>query len=132
MTYVVTESCINCKHGTCISVCPVDAFREGPNFLVIDPNDCIDCHLCVSECPENAIYPLEKVPDDQQNFIALNALLATSWPEVIESCDPHPEAEKWSGISDKRAYLMVPESLSAAASVFLNASSPSHAASVLE
>ena len=56
MTFVVTEACISCKYTDCVDVCPVDAFREGPNFLVIDPADCIDCAVCVPECPVNAIY----------------------------------------------------------------------------
>jgi ferredoxin len=56
MTYVVTESCIRCKYTDCVDVCPVDCFREGPNFLVIDPDECIDCTLCVAECPVEAIF----------------------------------------------------------------------------
>ena len=57
MAYVVTEPCINCKYTNCAAVCPVDAFREGPNFLTIDPLECIDCDACVPECPVEAIYP---------------------------------------------------------------------------
>jgi ferredoxin len=132
MTYVVTENCINCKHGTCISVCPVDAFREGENFLVIDPVDCIDCHLCVSECPEDAIYPLDAVPDDQNGFIAVNALLAKVWPEIIEPCDPHPEAERWSDTPGKRSFLIVPMALSAAVDASLSARGAVHATSVTD
>ena len=51
MTYVVVETCIKCKWTDCVDVCPVDCFREGPNMLVIDPDECIDCTRCVSECP---------------------------------------------------------------------------------
>ena len=76
MTYVVTESCIRCKYTDCVDVCPVDCFREGPNFLVIDPDECIDCTLCVAECPVEAIFAEDDVPDDQQQFKALNAELA--------------------------------------------------------
>ena len=76
MTYVVTEACIKCKHTDCVAVCPTDAFREGPNFLVIDPQECIDCTLCVAECPVDAIYAEEDVPDDQRPFIRLNEELA--------------------------------------------------------
>ena len=61
MTYVVTESCIKCKYTDCVDVCPVDCFREGPNFLVIDPDECIDCTLCVAECPVEAIYLARRV-----------------------------------------------------------------------
>src|SRR3990170_1193614 len=63
MTYVVTESCIRCKYTDCVDVCPVDCFREGPNFLVIDPDECIDCTLCVAECPVEAIFAEDDLPD---------------------------------------------------------------------
>ena len=69
MTHVVTESCIKCKYTDCVDVCPVDCFREGPNFLVIDPDECIDCAVCIPECPVNAIYAEEDVPADQVKFI---------------------------------------------------------------
>lgn len=112
MAYVVTESCINCKHGTCVNVCPVDAFREGANFLVIDPQDCIDCHLCVPECPVNAIYAMDSVPEEQRDFIAINAALAKIWPEIIECEHPLPDAGHWENVSDKRRFLVLPETLS--------------------
>ncbi len=105
MTYVVTESCINCKHTTCVEVCPTDAFREGPNFLAIDPEACVDCDLCPAECPEDAIYEEEDVPADQIQFIELNAELAAAWPEISEAKDPHPEYEAWAGKTDKLALL---------------------------
>ena len=76
MTHVVTENCIKCKYTDCVDVCPVDCFREGPNFLVIDPDECIDCAVCIPECPANAIYPEDDVPADQVQFIELNAELA--------------------------------------------------------
>ena len=56
MTFVVTENCIKCKYMDCVEVCPVDCFHEGPNFLVIDPDECIDCTLCEPECPIEAIF----------------------------------------------------------------------------
>ena len=83
MTFVVTESCISCKYTDCVDVCPVDAFREGSNFLVIDPDECIDCAVCVPECPVNAIYAEEDVPANQQDFIALNADLAPQWKTIV-------------------------------------------------
>ena len=64
MTFVVTEACIRCKYTDCVAVCPVDAFREGGTFLVIDPDDCIDCAVCVPECPVEAIYAEEDLPHD--------------------------------------------------------------------
>ena len=84
MTYVVTESCIRCKYTDCVDVCPVDCFREGPNFLVIDPDECIDCTLCVAECPVDAIYAEDDVPPAQQAFTALNAELSKHWKPIIE------------------------------------------------
>ncbi len=65
MTHVVTENCIKCKYTDCVDVCPVDCFREGPNFLVIDPDECIDCAVCIPECPANAIFAEEDLPADQ-------------------------------------------------------------------
>ena len=76
MTYVVSESCIRCKYTDCVDVCPVDCFREGPNFLVIDPDECIDCTLCVAECPVEAIYAEDDLPESQRHFTALNAELS--------------------------------------------------------
>jgi ferredoxin len=80
MTYVVADACIKCKYTDCVDVCPVDCFREGPNFLVIDPDECIDCTLCVAECPVEAIFAEDDVPDDQRAYIALNAQLAKESP----------------------------------------------------
>src|SRR5690606_20085530 len=71
MPFVVTENCIKCKYTDCVEVCPVDCFHEGPNFLVIDPDECIDCTLCEPECPINAIYPEDDVPAGQEHFVAL-------------------------------------------------------------
>ena len=68
MTYVVIESCIKCKYTDCVDVCPVDCFREGPNMLVIDPDECIDCTLCVAECPVEAIFAEDDVPDSQKKW----------------------------------------------------------------
>ncbi len=105
MAYVVTESCIKCKYTDCVEVCPVDCFHEGPNFLVIDPEECIDCTLCVPECPVNAIFAEDEVPDDQKDFIAINAELAPKWPVILEKKDPLPDSAEWDNVKDKRAYL---------------------------
>ena len=94
MTFVVTESCIRCKYTDCVDVCPVDAFREGPNFLVIDPAECIDCAVCVPECPVSAIYAEEDVPSDQLHFTALNAELAREWKPIVRTKLPLPDAEE--------------------------------------
>ena len=105
MTFVVTEDCIKCKYTDCVEVCPVDCFHEGPEMLVIDPEECIDCALCVPECPIDAIYDETDLPDDQLKFIKINADLSAQWP-VIEGMIPAPDdAEDWEGIPDKIQYL---------------------------
>lgn len=101
MTYVVTENCINCKHTTCVEVCPTDAFREGENFLVIDPDACVDCDLCPAECPVDAIFEEDNLPEDQVHFTELNAELAQQWPTIDEAVEPMPDYEKWDGVADK-------------------------------
>ena len=105
MTYVDTESCIKCKYTDCVDVCPVDCFREGPNFLVIDPDECIDCTLCVAECPAEAIFAEDDVPADQVQFIELNAELAKEWPAIIERKDALPDADDWAKVKDKLGML---------------------------
>jgi ferredoxin len=105
MTYVVTESCIRCKYTDCVDVCPVDCFREGPNFLTIDPNECIDCAVCVPECPVNAIYAEDDVPGDQQQFIKMNLELAKQWPSITKSTAPLPDADDWKDVKTKLEHL---------------------------
>ena len=105
MTFVVTESCIKCRYTDCVDVCPVDCFHEGPNFLIIDPDECIDCAVCVAECPVNAIYAEEDVPADQQQFIKLNAELTRSWPSITKTHPALADAEDWKDVQDKLQYL---------------------------
>lgn len=105
MTFVVTENCIKCKYTDCVEVCPVDCFHEGPNFLVIDPEECIDCQLCVPECPADAIYDEQDLPDDQQHFLALNAELSPLWPVINEMKAAPDDADQWLGTENKLQYL---------------------------
>ena len=106
MTHVVTEACIKCKYTDCVDVCPVDCFREGPNFLVIDPDECIDCAVCIPECPVNAIYAEEDVPADQQAFIALNVELSKGgWPSITRMKGHLPDADNWKDVKDKLQHL---------------------------
>jgi ferredoxin len=105
MTYVVTESCIKCKYTDCVDVCPVDCFREGPNMLVIDPAECIDCTLCVPECPVEAIYAEDDVPDAQKDFIGLNAELAQLWKPIIERKPAPPDADEYASVKEKKHLL---------------------------
>lgn len=105
MTFVVTESCIKCKYTDCVEVCPVDCFYEGPNFLVINPDECIDCALCEPECPVEAIKSEDEVPEEHQHYIALNDELSVKWPNINARKDPLPEAEEWKDINDKFEHL---------------------------
>lgn len=105
MTHVVTDNCVNCKYTDCVEVCPVDCFHEGPNFLVIDPQECIDCTLCIPECPALAIFPEDDVPGGQEHYLQVNAELAPLWP-VIAAKIPAPEdAKRWDGVPDKLPLL---------------------------
>ena len=101
MTFVVIDNCIKCKYTDCVEVCPVDAFHEGPNFLAINPDECIDCTLCEPECPINAIYPEDDVPAGQEIFVALNAELARSWPVITERKDSPADAKEWEDVPNK-------------------------------
>lgn len=105
MTFVVTESCIKCKYTDCVEVCPVDCFHEGPNFLVIDPEECIDCTLCEPECPVEAIVPDDDLPDDQAHFLELNTELSRIWPVITVRKDPPDDAADWDNVKDKLQYL---------------------------
>jgi ferredoxin len=105
MTHVVLEACIRCKYTDCVDVCPVDCFREGPNFLTIDPDECIDCAVCIPECPVNAIVPEEDVPGDQQHMIALNVELAKKWPSITKRKAPPPDADEWKDRTGKLGEL---------------------------
>jgi len=105
MTHVVTENCIKCQYTDCVSVCPVDCFKIGPNFLVIDPDECIDCAICIPECPAGAIYADDDIPEDQIKFIAINAELAKLWPVINKQKEPLPDAKEWDGVIPKIQFL---------------------------
>lgn len=105
MTYVVAEPCIKCKYTDCVAVCPVDCFHEGPNFLAIDPDECIDCALCEPECPAEAIFAEDDLPKDQQHFTALNEELCAIWPVITEQKPPPDDAQEWDGRPDKLELL---------------------------
>lgn len=105
MTFVVTEQCIKCKYTDCVEVCPVDCFYEGPNFLVIHPDECIDCALCEPECPVNAIMSEDSLSEEQQSFKALNANLSKTWPNITVKKDAPPDAKSWEGVENKLEHL---------------------------
>ncbi len=101
MTYVITENCIKCKYTDCVEVCPVDCFHEGPNFLVINPDECIDCSLCEPECPINAIISDEDITDDNREFLEINERLSKKWPILTEIKAPPADAKEWEGKEGK-------------------------------
>lgn len=103
MTYVVTDSCINCKFTDCVEVCPVDCFYEGENFLVIHPDECIDCGVCEPECPVDAIRPDTDPNLDQ--WLAINAKFAEIWPNIAEKKEPMDGHEDWAETQDKVQHL---------------------------
>lgn len=105
MTHVVAEPCINCKYTDCVDVCPVDCFVEGENFLAINPDDCIDCGACVPECPTEAIFAEDDLPEKWSEYIELNAKFAEIWPVIDEKKDPLPDADHWKEIENKREHL---------------------------
>ncbi|MBT4884827.1 MAG: ferredoxin family protein [Legionellales bacterium] len=105
MTFVVTEKCIRCKYTDCVEVCPVDCFHEGPNFLVINPEECIDCNLCVDHCPVDAIYAEDDLPESQHEFIAINERLSKKWPIINTKKEEAVDADIWAKIDGKKKHL---------------------------
>ena len=105
VTHVVTDACIKCKYTDCVDVCPVDCFKQGPDFLVIDPDECIDCAVCIPECPVNAIYADTDLPEQFKPFLDINARLAKQWPTISKRIAPLPDAELWKDKTNKLAGL---------------------------
>lgn len=106
MTYVVTDNCIQCRHTSCVDICPADAFHLGPNFMVINPQECVDCGLCLPECPEDAILPENQLDDDNRQFLALNAELAQQWPVLLQRIEPLDDHQAWSKKPNKFPHLI--------------------------
>ena len=105
MTFVVAEPCIACKYTDCVDVCPVDCFHEGKNFLVIDPDECIDCGACEPECPTTAIFAEDDLPEKWAEYTALNAQLTKKWPVISAKKEPLPEADELKATEGKRKML---------------------------
>ena len=101
MTYVVKEECVKCKYTDCVEVCPVDCFHEGPNYLVIDPEECIDCSLCEPECPVDAIVADDDLEPSEMHYVELNAELSAIWPVITEQKDAPADADDWVGKPNK-------------------------------
>ena len=83
MTYVIAEPCIDVKDKTCIDVCPVDCIYETEHMLVIDPVECIECGACEPECPVEAIYPEDALPEKWLPFVRVNAAWVDGGAEAV-------------------------------------------------
>jgi ferredoxin len=107
MPFIVTEPCIQCKYTDCVTVCPMDCFVEGPNFLVINPEGCIDCSVCVPQCPVGAIVNAAEATGAQVPYIELNARLAQdpAWRPLTQAKPPLPQHQQWRHITPKRHLL---------------------------
>ena len=106
MTHVVAQACFGCKYTDCVVVCPVECFYEGDQMLYIHPDECIDCAVCIPECPVNAILPEEDVPQDQVKFIPINAELAKKWPSITKRKPAPADADEWKDKKDKLDQLI--------------------------
>ena len=109
MTYVVTENCIKCKYMECVEVCPVDCFYVGENMLVIHPDECIDCGVCVPECPADAIFPDTDIAGTS-HWLELNHKFANLWPNIVAKGEPLPDADAWNGLPNKLTEQFNPKS----------------------
>ncbi len=105
MAHIVAEPCVKCKYTDCVDVCPVECFHEGVNFLVIDPDVCIDCGLCVPECPTEAIFAEEDLPEKWEDYVEINAQYTAEWPIISEKKDALPDADEFKDVEDKRDML---------------------------
>jgi ferredoxin len=83
----------------------VDCFHEGANFLVIDPDECIDCTLCEPECPVEAIFSEDELPPGQEKYLQINAELSQDWPVITEMKDAPEDADEWREVKDKFQFL---------------------------
>lgn len=99
MTYIVNDKCIKCKFTDCVDVCPVDCFYEGENMLVINPDECIDCGVCEPECPVDAI--VSDTEEGATDWLELNDKYSREWPNITESKESLPNANKHENESDK-------------------------------
>ena len=110
MTYIVDGACIKCKYQDCVSVCPVDCFYAGPNFLVINPDECIDCGVCEPECPADAIHPDTHMSEELQYWADLNRELSRSYENITQKGTVPEDADHWNPVlnkntGDKKEYL---------------------------
>lgn len=80
MTHVVTQKCVGCKDTSCASACPIECFHVGPEMLYIDPEECIDCEVCVAECPVDAIFHEDDLMKESVSDLQLNREMVKIYP----------------------------------------------------
>ena len=85
----------------CVEVCPVDCFYEGENFLVINPDECIDCGVCVPECPVDAILPDTELDTEADKWYDINMKYSLLWPVITETGTKPADADEWEGVPNK-------------------------------
>ncbi|MGA7810663.1 ferredoxin FdxA [Bradyrhizobium sp.] len=102
MPHAVTDNCIRCKYMDCVEVCPVNSFYAGETMLVISPDECIDCGVCVPECPAQAIVPDTDL-GEASHWLELNRKFASLWPNIVAKGQPPHDADVWSGVPNKLA-----------------------------
>lgn len=105
MSYYVAEPCIKCKYTDCVEVCPVDCFYEGANFLVISPDECIDCGACEPVCPTKAIFAESDLPEKWKEYVEINTKHCKDWPNISEKKEGLPDADKWKDVQEKRQHF---------------------------
>ena len=105
MAFVVCDPCIKCKYTDCVEVCPVACFHEGENMLVINPDECIDCGVCVDECPVHAIYSDDEVPEKWREYIDLNAQYCKEWPIIDSGREASESSDEYKDVENKRDLL---------------------------
>jgi len=101
MTYLVTDNCIKCKNMDCVEVCPVDCFYEGKNFLVINPDECIDCGVCEPECGPGAILSDAFLGVEKDKWFGINQKYSLIWPNITQKGTPPEDASEWDGVPEK-------------------------------
>lgn len=99
MTYIVNDACVKCKYMDCVEVCPVNCFYEGENMLVINPEECIDCGVCVPECPIDAIQA--DTVEGSEFWVEVNQKYALEWPRITLKGEPPVDADDWKDVPDK-------------------------------
>lgn len=102
MTHVVTDNCIKCKYTDCVEVCPVDCFFEHDSMLAINPQECIDCGVCIPECPAEAI----KADTDNTllaatKWVKINSIISEQGHRITRKKSPLPDADEYNGLPDK-------------------------------